>query len=79
MVDQIAHWLALSPHQKRCWLNDSVETVVLDDMRHPAFRRFKELYEPLGLRQEERALRYRKVRHDKLIRAGHTAPVLLLQ
>ena len=62
MVDQIAHWLSLPPNQRRRWLG-LLETVVLDDMSHPAFRRFKELYEPLGLRTEERALRYCKVRY----------------
>ena len=39
-----------------------LETIVLDNMSHPAYRRFKELYEPLGLRKEERAQRFRKVR-----------------
>ncbi len=34
---------------------------MLDDMGHPPFRRFKELYEPLGLRTEERAVLYLKV------------------
>ena len=42
-------------------MGSRLETAVLDDMSHPAYRRFKELYEPLGLRKAERAQRYRKV------------------
>ncbi|CAL5223143.1 g5610 [Coccomyxa viridis] len=60
VLDQIAHWLSLPPNEKRRWLDHIVETVVLDDMGHPPFRRFKELYEPLGLRTEERAVLYLK-------------------
>ena len=60
-MDQINRWLAV-PSQTRLYMDSLLETVVLDDMRHPAYRRFKELYEPLGLRSEERAQRYRKVR-----------------
>ena len=60
-MDQIDQWLSLPPQKKREWMDGLLETVVLEDMRHPAYRRFKELYEPLGLRREERAQRYKKV------------------
>ena len=43
-VGQITRWLSRSPREKRRWTSDLLETVVLKDMRHPAFRRFKTLY-----------------------------------
>ena len=43
-----------------------VEEVELTDESHPAYKRFKEAIGPLGLRDKERALRYRKVRPGEL-------------
>ena len=60
-MDQITHWLSLSPDQKRRYMSARLQTVKLNDMSHPAFRRFKEFYEPLGLRRKERAQEYEKV------------------
>ena len=62
MVDQITHWLSLAPDQKRRHMRKRLKTVVLSDMSHPAYRRFKEYYEPLELRSRERAQQYKKVR-----------------
>lgn len=61
MVKQITDWLSSSPQKKERWMRNLLRTVVLADMSHPAYRRFKELYEPLGLRSEERAQLYRWV------------------
>ena len=60
-MEQITHYLSLSPQKRLRWMSSKLRTVVLGDMRHPAYRRFKELYEPLGLRKEERAQQYKKV------------------
>ena len=61
VVEQIDQWLFISSQKKRQYMDSLLETVVLEDMSHPAYRRFKELYEPLGLRTEERAQRYCRV------------------
>ena len=66
MVDQITHWLSLPLDQRRRQMNKKLETVVLNDMSHPAYRRFKEYYEPLGLRSKERSQQYKKVQPDAL-------------
>ena len=42
-------------------MSSNLKTVKLNDMSHPAYRRFKEFYEPLGLRRKERAQHYKKV------------------
>ena len=55
MVDQLTHWLSLSPHQMRRQMNMKVKTAILNGLSHPAYRRFKEYHEPLGLRSNERA------------------------
>ncbi len=62
VVDQVAQWLAYSPEQKRQYMDAHTKGVQLTDMRHPAFRRFKEVIEPWGLRKKEHALHFRKVR-----------------
>ena len=41
---------------------ERLEVIELHDFRHPAFARFKAVYEPLKLRDNERALRFKKVR-----------------
>ena len=61
MVEQITHYLSLSPQKRLRWMSSKLQTVVLEDMSHPAYRRFKGLYEPLGLRSKERAQQYKKV------------------
>ena len=60
-MDQITHWLSLPPEQKKRYMRSNLKTVKLNDMSHPAYRRFKEFYEPLGLRRKERAQQYKKV------------------
>ncbi|CAL5224861.1 g7619 [Coccomyxa viridis] len=60
VVDQVAQWLAYSPEQKRQYMDAHTKGVQLTDMRHPAFRRFKEVIEPWGLRKKEHALHFRK-------------------
>ena len=61
VVQQVAKWLAFSPEQKRLHMEERTIAVELTDMRHPAFRRFKEVLEPLGLRKNERALHFCRV------------------
>ena len=60
-MDQVAKWLAFSPEQKRQYMEAHTEVKELADMSHPAYRRFKEVNEPWGLRQKEYALHFRKV------------------
>ena len=75
VVDQIDQWLSLPPQNKRQWMDGLLETVVLDDLSHPAYRRFKELYEPLGFRKEERAQQYKKVcLTDAVVNISSPAP-----
>ena len=47
-MDQITHWLLLPPDQKWRDMKRKLRMMVLNDMSHPAYRRFKEYYEPLG-------------------------------
>ena len=61
-MDQIVLWLSLSPQQRKQWMAERLEVIELDDLNHPAFARFKAVYEPLKLRDKERALRFKKVR-----------------
>lgn len=61
VVDQIAAWLAMSPAQRSRHMAQLLKEVELDDMAHPAYARFKQVYEPLGLRDKERGLKFRKV------------------
>ena len=61
MVDQVAQWLASSPEQKRQYMEAHTKVKELTDMSHPAYRRFKELNEPWGLRKKEYALHFRRV------------------
>lgn len=42
-------------------MNARTKAVELADMSHPAYRRFKEVIEPWGLRKKEHALHFRKV------------------
>ena len=53
---------------------ERLEVIELDDFNHPAFARFKEVYEPLKLRDKERALRFKKVR----LRGGKLYMAVLL-
>ncbi len=57
----MAKWLAFSPEQKRQYMEERTVAVELTDMSHPAYRRFREVFQPLGLRKKERALQFRKV------------------
>ena len=61
VVDQVSKWLAFSPEQKRQYMEAHTEVKELNDMSHPAYRRFKEVNEPWGLRKMEYALHFRKV------------------
>ena len=60
-MNQVAQWLAFSPEQKRQYMDERTQAVELADMSHPAYRRFKEVIEPWGLRKKEHALHFRKV------------------
>jgi len=73
-VDQIVLWLSLSPQQRKQWMAERLEVIKLDDFNHPAFARFKAVYEPLELRDKERALRFKKVR----LRSGKLFMAVLL-
>lgn len=70
VVDQVAQWLAFSPAEKRRYMDQHTKAVQLTDMRHPAFRRFKEVIEPWGLRKKEHALHFRKVLPASLSRGS---------
>ena len=56
VADQVATWLAYSPEQKRQHIQKHTIAVELTDLGHPAYRRFKELLEPWGLRKKEQGL-----------------------
>lgn len=59
-------WLAFSPEQKRQYIEERTIAVELTDMSHPAYRRFKEVLEPWGLRRREQALHFCKVQPASL-------------
>ena len=61
-MQQMGKWLAFSPEQKRQFIEERTTAVELTDMSHPAYRRFKEVFEPLGLRKKEQGLHFCKVR-----------------
>ena len=69
-VDQIEEWLSWSPEEKEAYMNARLKTVEVKDKSHPAHRRLTGFYEPWGLRTEEHAVCYRKVRSaEALIRS----------
>ena len=60
-MQQIARWLAFSPEEKRKYMDERSAPVELTDISHPAYKRFKDVLEPLGLRKKEQGLQFYKV------------------
>ncbi len=63
VVQQVARWLASSPEEKTRYMDERSVPVELTDISHPAYRRSKEVLEPLGLRKKEQALQFCKVKN----------------
>ena len=60
-VEQIAQWLSLSAVGRQNWMDAHAEWFSLEDMAHPAYARFKAVFEELDIRQEERGMRFVEV------------------
>ena len=60
-VEQIAEWLSLSAAAREDWMDARVEEFPLEDLAHPAFARFKAVFEELDIRKSERGMRFCQV------------------
>ena len=61
VVEQIAEWLSLGAVGRENWMDARVEGFQLEDPAHPAFARFKAVFEPLDIRKAERGMRFCQV------------------
>ena len=60
-VEQIAQWLSLSAVGRQNWMDAHAEWFSLEDLAHPAFARFKAVFEELDIRKAERGMRFVEV------------------
>ena len=60
-MEQIAKWLSLGAAGREYWMDERVEWFSLEDLAHPAFARFKAVFEELDIRKAERGMRFCEV------------------